>query len=218
MTYLTKPLKVGDTGPKVKGAQWLLSGHNKFHIQTYRGKLDGIFGKGMAKAVISMKYQLGYANSGGPAFFGNTLFDYLTGKKRRTPAMVLRAKLRARKLLKKKSYPLAKHGRLIGFPGMGTHSWVWPPNNWESDNAVDIQIPTGTPVLAYRDGQIGAQIGPLPETDPRFHGNRLHLHTTDGNEFYYAHLVKLSVHAHQTVKAGQVLGYSGEANGVAHLH
>jgi murein DD-endopeptidase MepM/ murein hydrolase activator NlpD len=109
-------------------------------------------------------------------------------------------------------------GKLIGFPGQGTHSWIVPPNNWESDNAVDIFIKKGTPVIAYMDGQIGAQVGPLPGNDPHMAGLRLHLHTKDGNEFYYAHLSKLFIHPAQNVKAGQQLGLSGEANGVQHLH
>ena len=41
---------------------------------------------------------------------------------------------------------------------------------------------------------------------------------TKGNAFFYAHLSKLSVHAGQHVKKGQLLGYSGSANGSPHLH
>ena len=35
-------------------------------------------------------------------------------------------------------YPLKEHGTLIGVPGQNTHSRTEPPNNWQSDNAVDI--------------------------------------------------------------------------------
>jgi murein DD-endopeptidase MepM/ murein hydrolase activator NlpD len=37
-------------------------------------------------------------------------------------------------------------------------------------------------------------------------------------EWYYAHLSKIIVRAGQHVQTGQLLGYTGEANGVAHLH
>lgn len=116
-------------------------------------------------------------------------------------------------------YPLAKRGHLIGTPGQGTHSWSAPPNNWESDNALDIAIPNGTNVLAVADGVIGPQFGPLDSSNPRFAGLRLHLVTHD-NEWYYAHLEKFAhnIHPGTHVKTGQTLGYSGSANGVAHLH
>lgn len=112
-----------------------------------------------------------------------------------------------------RGYPLGKVGKVIGLPYQGTHTL----GNWESDNAVDIAVPVGTPVVALADGTIGSQIGKLASGGSRFAGERLHLKTA-GNEFYYAHLSKLLVKAGQRVKAGQILGYSGEANGVAHLH
>jgi murein DD-endopeptidase MepM/ murein hydrolase activator NlpD len=105
-------------------------------------------------------------------------------------------------------------GKLIGTPYQGTHTI----GNWESDNAVDIAVPTGTPVRAVADGVIGPQFGSLGSSG-RFEGDRLHLITAH-NEFYYAHLssyaagIKPGTH----VKKGQVLGYSGAANGVEHLH
>jgi murein DD-endopeptidase MepM/ murein hydrolase activator NlpD len=110
--------------------------------------------------------------------------------------------------------PLARLGKIIGRPYQGTHTLF---GNWESDNAVDLAAPIGTPVLAVADGTIGPQLGPLAGGDPHLAGNRLHL-VAAGNEFYYAHLSRLAVHAGQHVKAGDVLGYSGQANGVAHLH
>jgi murein DD-endopeptidase MepM/ murein hydrolase activator NlpD len=216
-------LHTGVSGQHVRDAQWLLRGHNRYKHETYFGEIDGEYGAKTAEAVKKMKYYLGYSKSGLNGKFGDDMYRYLIsgkGKKRRSPAMVARAVQRAREARKAHYYPLGRPGTLIGWPGIGTHSWWASPNNWESDNAVDIRIPPGTPVIAYADGQIGAQIGPLDIGSPggRFAGNRLHLHTKDGNEFYYAHMKTLSVHAHQTVKAGQVLGTSGVANGVPHLH
>src|SRR5581483_11105583 len=112
------------------------------------------------------------------------------------------------------AYPLGARGEVIGLPYQGSHTLY---DNWESDNALDIATPVGTPVYAVADGTIGDQIGSLGSSDPHLDGLRLHLVTSD-NEFYYAHLSQLVVQAGQHVAKGQLLGYSGEANGVAHLH
>lgn len=110
------------------------------------------------------------------------------------------------------------HGRVvrgkpvfIGLPYQGTHTLY---GNWESDNAVDIKLPTGTPVYAVADGTIGSQIGPIGGNDPHMAGQRLHLKIA-GNELYYQHLKTIAVKAGQRVKAGQLLGYTGALN---HLH
>lgn len=111
------------------------------------------------------------------------------------------------------NYPLGVKGRIIGTPYHGTHNL----GNWQSDNAIDIAVPVGTPVYAVTAGVIGSRIGPLSSSSPRFAGNRLTLQGA-GNSYFYAHLSKLTVKAGEHVVAGQLLGYSGEANGVAHLH
>lgn len=103
--------------------------------------------------------------------------------------------------------------KIIGTPYQGTHR----VGNWQSDNAVDIAMPKGTPIYATEDGTIGNRIGALDSKNPRFAGLRVNLAGKD-NAFYYAHLSKLAVKAGQKVKKGELLGYSGEANGVAHLH
>jgi murein DD-endopeptidase MepM/ murein hydrolase activator NlpD len=105
-------------------------------------------------------------------------------------------------------------GKIIGTPGQGTHTL----GNWESDNAVDVSMPEGTPLYAVANGVIGPQFGSLGEGG-RFAGLRLHL-KSKGNEWYYAHLSKFApgLKPGTRVKKGQLLGYSGSANGVAHLH
>lgn len=114
----------------------------------------------------------------------------------------------------KGDYPLGQRGAIIGVPNQGTHTLY---GNWESDNAVDISVPVGTPVYALTDGKIGSQIGALGSGDARLAGLRVHL---DGknDSFYYAHLSRLAVRAGQRVKKGQLIGWSGSANGSAHLH
>jgi hypothetical protein len=116
-------------------------------------------------------------------------------------------------------YPLAIRGVVIGCPFVpgSTHSPTAPPDNLASDNAVDLAVPVGTPVLAVADGTVGALIGPLDSHDPHLAGLRVHLNTP-AERFYYAHLSRIDVVPGQHVAKGQQLGLSGAAVGVAHLH
>lgn len=113
-------------------------------------------------------------------------------------------------------------GKLIGTPYSGTHAKQFNvqggSDNWESENAVDVAAPKGTPIRAVTNGVIGPQFGSLG-SGGRFAGLRLHL-VGGGNEFYYAHLSRFAkgVKPGTRVRKGQVIGYSGEANGVEHLH
>lgn len=210
---VTNPLT---TGQRVKDMQWLLSGHNRFGKQTYHGKIDGIFGNDTAEAARDMKFFLGYATIDVTKTAGTTLRAYLLPKEspdfHTLPAAYLvRKKERARNLI---SYPLAVVGTLIGMPYQGTHTL----GNWESDRACDISVPKSTLVLACFDGKIGSQFGPLDSNNPRLAGLRLHV-VGEKDEAYYAHLSQFaSFRPGDSVKAGNLIGYSGVANGVAHLH
>lgn len=213
-------LKQGDSGKRVEDMQWLLAGHNRYGIQTYRGEIDGDFGPGTAKAAKDMKYRIGYPEEAVKPTAGATLRSFLLplnaeGAARRPPMYVVRARSRRPSF----GYPLAKEGKLIGMPYQGTND---PKNgfaNWESDRACDIAIPEGTPVLACFNGVIGPQFGPLASTNPRLLGLRLHL-VGDADEAYYAHLKQFapSLSPGDQVRTGDVLGLSGVANGVEHLH
>lgn len=115
--------------------------------------------------------------------------------------------------LKPSGKVIAGRAKIIGTPYAGTHTL----GNWQSDNAVDIAMPVGTPIRAPYSGVIGPRIGSLGSGNPRFAGLRLTLQGP-AQQLYMAHLSRLAVKAGQSVKAGQIIGYSGEANGVAHLH
>lgn len=115
-------------------------------------------------------------------------------------------------------------GSLWGGPGQGSHSFNADPNNWESDQAIDIGVPRGTPVYAVQTGTIGSSFGYLPghEGDSEgsaMHGLRLHLSTRD-DEFYYAHLDSFAsgLKPGSHVRAGDLIGYSGVAANAEHLH
>lgn len=112
-------------------------------------------------------------------------------------------------------------GKIIGMPWQGTHAKAFNvaggSDNWQSENAVDIALPVGTPVYAPADGIVGSRIGSLGASSGRFAGLRVNL-DSPGNSFYFAHLSSIAVHAGQKVKKGQLIGLSGSANGTAHLH
>lgn len=110
-------------------------------------------------------------------------------------------------------YPLAKRGKLIGFPFQGTHTL----GNWQSDRAIDIAVPVGTPVLATSDGKI-EKTGGHAGSSGRFAGFNITVRGHKGDGYFFTHLSKVKVRPGQRVRRGQVIGYSGAANGVAHLH
>lgn len=107
-------------------------------------------------------------------------------------------------------------GKVIGTPYAGTHTL----GNWESDRALDVAVPIGTPIYAPFAGTIGSQFGSLgASAGSRFAGLRLHV-VGPQNEWYGAHLSRFApgIKPGVGVQRGQLLGYSGSAAGVAHLH
>lgn len=114
---------------------------------------------------------------------------------------------------------MAKPGELIGRPGQGTHSRSERPNNWQSDEAVDVWLYAGTRIEAVRAGVVSRRYGyGLMAAGGRFAGYRLHVEHPSGMVSFYHHLRTLVAKPGQRVAAGQLLGYSGIANGSPHLH
>lgn len=113
------------------------------------------------------------------------------------------------------TYPLERKGHSLG--GVAAHMQrAW--GNWQSDNAVDIGVPRGLKVYAVADGQIvklgGAWNGGSGNPD----GYNITLRTAS-NSWFYTHLQsRVNLTVGRRVKAGDVLGHSGAANGVNHLH
>jgi murein DD-endopeptidase MepM/ murein hydrolase activator NlpD len=110
-------------------------------------------------------------------------------------------------------WPTARHGKIIGVPHAGTHNL----GNWQSDNAIDIAVPNGTPILASTGGRIVKVRGSYHGGSSRFDGFQVTIQGPDGGLFY-THLSRVNVKPGQKVKTGQVIGRSGSANGVPHLH
>jgi hypothetical protein len=108
--------------------------------------------------------------------------------------------------------PVVRKGKIIGTPYSGTHTL----GNWQSDNADDIAVPAGTPMVAVQDGVI-VKVRHHPQDGSRFAGDQVTVRGRNGNEYFYAHGVA-SVRPGQRVRKGQQLGVTGSANGVEHLH
>jgi len=113
------------------------------------------------------------------------------------------------------NYPFPKVYPIIGTPQ--DHA-ARPLGNWQSDHAVDIGAPRGTAVLAVEDGQITKAGGAPPaEGAGKIAGFSATLRTS-GDAYFYTHLLSISVKAGDKVKQGDLIGKSGWANGVDHLH
>jgi murein DD-endopeptidase MepM/ murein hydrolase activator NlpD/prophage tail gpP-like protein len=84
--------------------------------------------------------------------------------------------------------------------------------NWQSDNAVDLGKPAGSPVFACTDGVIsphGLGFGRSESSISTVFGYRLHLVSSEtDNTFFYQHMSKnLQVKPGQHVVRGQIIGY-----------
>jgi murein DD-endopeptidase MepM/ murein hydrolase activator NlpD len=109
--------------------------------------------------------------------------------------------------------PTGKRGKVIGTPYSGTHTL----GNWQSDNAVDIAVPVGTPLIALQDGVV-VKVKHHPQNGGRFAGDQVTVRGANGNMYFYGHGSETDVKPGQRVRKGQRIGKSGAANGVAHLH
>jgi RHS repeat-associated protein len=108
-------------------------------------------------------------------------------------------------------YPL---GLIGGFNGGPAAHRAKPPHNWQSDNAIDLNIPVGTKVCAIFKGRISPTLGFGRSSE----GYRLHLVGVSDVAFYQ-HLSRLIVKSSQRVEKGQLLGFSGcGRERVPHLH
>lgn len=108
-----------------------------------------------------------------------------------------------------------KAAKLIGTPNAGTHTL----GNWQSDNALDIAFKSDTPLYATEGGVVGSRFGSLNSSNPRMAGLRMSI-DGDNRSWYYAHLSRFApgIKPGVRVRQGQLIGYSGTANGVDHLH
>jgi murein DD-endopeptidase MepM/ murein hydrolase activator NlpD len=212
-----RTLRVGMEGSDVLALQKLVNQRFAEWKVGLRIAEDGDFGPDTRKAVRRVAYGLGAAT----AEYGNGITPALRSKlrrpSRRTTADLARARRRRpwlRKLRAANSnsgtYPLGVHGPIIGTPYHGTHT----RGNWQSDNALDIRVPDGTPVIALADGVIVKTYKAVSGVTA---GWQVTLRGAS-NAWFYGHLSTVSVKAGDRVRKGQTIGTSGSASGVPHLH
>lgn len=89
------------------------------------------------------------------------------------------------------------------------------PSYGKSHGGIDYGLPEGTPVFASANGTIQE----TPYDAPGF-GNYIKLITDDGTELYYGHLSSKNLPGGARVKAGDLVGYSGNSGKSTgpHLH
>lgn len=113
-------------------------------------------------------------------------------------------------------WPLALHVITAG----------WTYNDGSAHNAIDLRAAVGTPVYAVEDGtvdQVQTWDGHT-RTGMQSYGNMVRLrhaaYKGGSLRTRYAHLSKILVSSGQAVKAGDLIGYSGETGNCsgAHLH
>lgn len=109
------------------------------------------------------------------------------------------------------------YGKIIGTPYQGTHKpGATTAPSWQSDNAYDFSLPVGTPITSVISGtveKVYKGVGQYTE------GYQVTIKASNGTlETFMAHLSNVVIHQGQAIRAGQLIGSSGEANGVAHLH
>ena len=113
-------------------------------------------------------------------------------------------------------------GTIIGGPNAcpGTHCPSTPPNNWQSDNAVDIWLYPGTVVRAVAAGTVSRSLGygRMGDESSQFGGSRLHVEHAGGWVSFYTHLERITIGRGRPVRRGQAIGRSGFGNCVPHLH
>jgi hypothetical protein len=105
--------------------------------------------------------------------------------------------------------PFGKVRHIITHGGRHNASWGKP------HGGVDYGVPTGTPVYAAKDGV--AQQTPY---DSNGFGNYGKIEHDDGKMTYYGHLSSINLQPGQKVKAGDLVGYSGDTGNSSgpHLH
>jgi murein DD-endopeptidase MepM/ murein hydrolase activator NlpD len=213
-------------------AHYLLSGANRWGQNWRPGEWSNPLPAQFGRACQRAKWRLGYALEDCTATYGPKLHSFLVplGSERAAPLPPFYRVRRRNRLGKPNPFAEPKFPdtpwpfksrdtdvvpwRLNGCPYQGSHT----RGNWESDRAVDLNVPIGTPVIAIWDGVLNGPQGPIYSDDPQLMGQRLHLRRDDGAEAYYAHLSSIRLPEGTHVKRGDVLGLSGSAAGVAHLH
>ncbi len=108
----------------------------------------------------------------------------------------------------KLAWPVAE-GRIVARFGNQRHPTL---RTITQNTGIDILVKSGTPVVAVAEGEI-SKIWWLPS-----YGNLVIMNNYNGYRTVYTHLADISVSEGQTLKAGDVIGTSGESIDGPRLH
>lgn len=113
--------------------------------------------------------------------------------------------------------PVSGGGKLVGTPGQGTHN----QKDWQSGNAVDVSVKTGTPIVSPVDGWVD-HASPFQDTRGSgtkvLYGASITINGNDGNSYFITHLLAIAPSLQRRgapVKKGQVIGTAGS---IGHVH
>jgi murein DD-endopeptidase MepM/ murein hydrolase activator NlpD len=92
----------------------------------------------------------------------------------------------------------------VSKPYSFTDTWGAPRSGGRAHKGTDIMNPLGNRVHAIVDGVVSRQ------TNSSLGGISLYLRGADGNEYYYAHLMRYVSRVGQRVKAGELIAINGQ--------
>ncbi len=99
------------------------------------------------------------------------------------------------------------------------HQRLRPLHNWPSDSAVDIAVPCGTPLRAPLTGTI---VRAGPQKEGKYKGDlRIAIDSGEGTAVFMGHLGSIDwarVAVGRRIEAGEVIGTTGSAEDICHLH
>lgn len=109
--------------------------------------------------------------------------------------------------------PVPGGGSIIETPGVGTHN----QSDWQSGNAIDVTVKTGSPILSPVNGVV-VKVDPFVNQHGSgtkvIYGAALTING-DGNLWFITHLAKVTVAQGAQVKKGQQIGIAGN---IGHVH
>jgi hypothetical protein len=90
------------------------------------------------------------------------------------------------------------------------------PFPFHRHKGIDLAVPMNTPLPSLEDGIVTS----ITDEGSKSFGKAVHIHMQDGNDVIYGHMSKFNVQVGDHVKAGDVIGWSGNSGNStgAHVH
>ena len=146
-------------------------------------------------------------------------YDKLSGRCKELTVQYDREQAEARERARQRAQGSAQVGAFICPLPVGKtsfiDSWGFPRSGGRRHKGVDMFASRGTPVYAVQAGTARASTN-------RLGGRSVHLTSTSGHRYYYAHLDSWAFSGTKSVSQGEVLGYNGSTGNASasspHVH